>query len=455
MAEVALFVIAGQSNAGVAGIDNRLYEVASAQGSDFTIIKTSLGGTSLYPKANPDWDPSSGELFDVLVANVKTTMNQIRAAGDEPVVYTLWIQGEGDRNRLDYAEKLTDFIGSYRAAIGQSESTFTVSLLNFVSPARDAQIRVAADVAHVNVIDPFGGATWDDAHFERATRVFLGEAFFAATGATIGSSAAYDNQLAVAGFREDPNGFNVIGPRYTDYVWNNTSARVRIRTANGDDVIKSGDFDDDIATGGNDDRVSAGGGNDLVDLGMHNDFARAGAGNDTVIGGFGDDRIFGDDGHDTLFGNEQNDRISGGNGFDRLEGGGGDDRLFGDAGRDKLLGGSGADRLAGGADADSFVFAAADYGSDTPARPDVIVDFSAAEGDLINLYLIDANVTSARNDRFTFIGEDPFHKVAGELRVVVKPTYLSLLGDTNGDGVADVIITVLNARAIPPENIIL
>uniref|UniRef100_UPI00260E5217 calcium-binding protein n=1 Tax=Novosphingobium sp. TaxID=1874826 RepID=UPI00260E5217 len=363
MPAVALFVIAGQSNAVFAGVDNRLYELASAQGRDFTIIKTALGGTSLFPSPIADWDPASGELFDALVDNVRTAMGQIRAAGGVPVVHTLWIHGDGDRRRSDYGTKLADFIGQYRSEIDQPNSTFAISLLPYAAPARDGQLSVAASVPHVVTIDPFGAATWDGIHYERPTRLFQAEAFFAATGATIGSASAYDNRLALAGIRRDADGFLVIGPRYVDYVWGDTTARVRIRTGNGDDVVRTGDFDDDITTGGNDDRVSAGGGHDRIDLGAHNDQARAGAGNDTVIGGFGNDWISGEDGNDTLFGNDQKDQLFGGNGNDRLDGGAGDDTLSGQAGRDTLFGGPGADRLAGGADADRFVFSAADYGS--------------------------------------------------------------------------------------------
>lgn len=491
MPEVALFVIAGQSNARFAGIDNRLYELATAQGRDFTIIRTALGGTSLFPTTARDWDPASGELFTALVDNVRTTKAQIRVAGGVPVVHTFWVHGERDQQRSDYGTKLADFIDQYRSQIDQPNSTFAISLLPYAAPARDGQLSVAASVPHVVTIDPVGATTWDGVHYERPTRLFQAEAFFAATGATIGSASAYDNRLAVADIKRDAEGFTVIGPRYTDYVWNNTTARVRIKTVSGDDVIRTGDFDDEIATGGNDDRVNAGGGNDLIDLGEHNDQARAGAGNDTVFGSFGndwiagedgddtlfgndqndqlhggngddlldggkgDDRLFGDTGRDTLIGHDQNDQLYGGNGDDLLEGGKGDDRLFGDAGRDTLGGGAGVDRLTGGADADRFVFAAADFGRSILAGRDIIADFSAAAGDIIDLTLIDADRHAEDNNPFTFIGTQPFQKVAGELRMVVLPTHLNLEGDVNGDGVVDVLITLLNVRSISLDNIIL
>ncbi len=55
------------------------------------------------------------------------------------------------------------------------------------------------------------------------------------------------------------------------------------------------------------------------------------------------------------------------------------DVLFGGLGADVLAGGAGDDQLGGGRHADRFVFSAAGFGHDT------IADFSAAEGDRIDL----------------------------------------------------------------------
>ncbi|MBC6981701.1 calcium-binding protein [Caulobacter sp. 17J80-11] len=79
--------------------------------------------------------------------------------------------------------------------------------------------------------------------------------------------------------------------------------------------------------------------------------------------------------------------IVGGAGADTLTGGAGRDLISGGAGNDTLVGGAGVDRLWGGAGADVFVFrpgdsvAAYQYG----ALADIIYDFSAAEGDVIQL----------------------------------------------------------------------
>ncbi|WP_417662524.1 retention module-containing protein [Pseudomonas sp.] len=71
---------------------------------------------------------------------------------------------------------------------------------------------------------------------------------------------------------------------------------------------------------------------------------------------------------------------SGGN--DLLEGGSGHDWLFAQGGDDLLIGGIGDDQMFGGLGADQFVWNSADQGS---GSHDVVHDFSAAEGDALDL----------------------------------------------------------------------
>ncbi|WP_256358687.1 calcium-binding protein [Pseudomonas sp. PDM27] len=140
-----------------------------------------------------------------------------------------------------------------------------------------------------------------------------------------------------------------------------------------------------------------------------------GAGNDTLYGGAGNDRLNGDAHNDYLLGNDGSDTLDGGEGADTLDGGAGSDSLMGGAGNDilragysvggagaftdTLLGGEGDDSLmatgngsrdkavmTGGLGADHFMFNQ-DYGlmSISPAAtPDLITDFNAAQGDIID-----------------------------------------------------------------------
>ena len=179
------------------------------------------------------------------------------------------------------------------------------------------------------------------------------------------------------------------------------------------------------------DTVSAGDGVDIL-------YGRGG--NDSLAGEGGNDRIFGDAGIDTINGGEGDDMLYGGGDIDSLSGSTGNDTLYGEAGDDFLQGNGGADQLFGGAGADSFLFFSGSSGT-TLATADRIRDFSSAQGDQIDLSLIDA-ITGSADDGFSFIGSGAFTNVAGQLRAIVSGGQTLLSGDTNGDGVADFLIRI-------------
>jgi len=123
-----------------------------------------------------------------------------------------------------------------------------------------------------------------------------------------------------------------------------------------------------------------------------------------------------------------------------LAGNTGANTLTGGAGNDKLYGGKGADHLWGGTGADEFAFGAGQFGGFSASTAERIHDFSHAQGDRINLEQIDANSLLTGNQSFTFIGNQSFHNVAGELRYVQSASYTYVYGDTNGDGTADFLV---------------
>src|SRR5690606_24405581 len=89
---------------------------------------------------------------------------------------------------------------------------------------------------------------------------------------------------------------------------------------------------------------------------------------ETLRGTDGRDLMIATDGGNTLRGLAGDDVLIGGAGDDLLDGGEGDDRLEGNGGENRLFGGPGAD-----------VFVIAD------GAADLLMDFSAAEGDRIDL----------------------------------------------------------------------
>ena len=108
-------------------------------------------------------------------------------------------------------------------------------------------------------------------------------------------------------------------------------------------------------------------------------------GEDELRGGAGDDNLYGGTESDTLEGGSGDDRLEAGAGNDSLMGGIGEDTLMGDAGVDFIMGGAGSDKLTGGSGADVFAWGKADYGNSTNPYQDEITDFSATDGDVIDL----------------------------------------------------------------------
>ena len=139
-----------------------------------------------------------------------------------------------------------------------------------------------------------------------------------------------------------------------------------------------------------------------------------------------------------------------------LSGGGDVDQLFGGAGGDTLIGGAARDLLTGGLGADTFRFGNGDFGGLSTSSADMIVDFSHAEGDKINLAAVDANTTNGTgNDAFAFIGSDAFGQIAGQLRIASISGLTVLQGDTNGDGTADFWIRCNGAPALVTGDLVL
>jgi serralysin len=127
--------------------------------------------------------------------------------------------------------------------------------------------------------------------------------------------------------------------------------------------------------------------------------------------------------------------LSGLDGNDEIDGGRGNDVLLGGSGDDWLNGHMGADQLTGGPGADTFYFQSPS--ATTLAEPDHITDFEW-QNDVIDLSDMDANSTLAGDQAFTFIGQEGFHGVAGELRFEAG----LIKGDLDGDRYPDFIIEV-------------
>ncbi|MGD9511407.1 MAG: calcium-binding protein [Geminicoccaceae bacterium] len=204
----------------------------------------------------------------------------------------------------------------------------------------------------------------------------------------------------------------------------------------GDDyrnVLRGGGGNDELSGYGGNDSLYGDGGNDSVDGYEGKDKLFGGAGNDVLDGGAGNDELRGGGGSDTvrftesgvyspgvvvnlsdgtaqggaLFGNDRLLEI------ENVAGTSGNDVIFGNGAANLLTGGAGCDRLTGFGGADRFVYESR-YDSNGKA-PDLIADFSRAQGDRIDLRAIDANEQVDGDQAFRFIGDHEFTAV-GQLR---------------------------------------
>jgi Ca2+-binding RTX toxin-like protein len=134
---------------------------------------------------------------------------------------------------------------------------------------------------------------------------------------------------------------------------------------------------------------------------------------------------------ENLTGSNFHDKLTGNALANTLNGGAGNDTLAGGAGNDLLIGGTGLDMLYGGTGADTFDFNALNEMGLGAALRDVIGDFKTSEGDKIDLSTLDANLATAANDAFSFIGASAFSSNAtGQLRFAGGVLYGSTDADT-------------------------
>lgn len=232
----------------------------------------------------------------------------------------------------------------------------------------------------------------------------------------------------------------------------------------GHDILNGGDGDDVLYGDADHDILNGGAGSDLMYGGYGNDVFHVEYEGDTVVEliGQGTDHVYtsltdyklGDHVENLTFngvgdpalnfiGSNVGNILIGRGGDDILDGLGGADDLYGEAGKDVLhggdgddllIGGAGADFLTGGSGGDLFRFFSGDSG--TGAAADVITDF-ANTIDKIDLRGVDADIGTAGDQAFSFIGTAAFSGTAGELRYAFDGTDTWLQADITGDGVSD------------------
>lgn len=249
---------------------------------------------------------------------------------------------------------------------------------------------------------------------------------------------------------------NAIGGSGNDTINGNGLANLLKGNA-GTDTLNGGAGDDTLDGGLGADVLDGGEGVDLADYSTSGEAVTVNLRLNTTAGGTaaGDsfiaiegligsdfaDILTGGNSDNVLRGGAGSDRLFGNSGADHLLGGDDDDTLNGGAGDDVLQGGSGKDILIGGLGGDTFVFTSLSD-SDSVAVRDVIRDF------LIGSDRIDVSALGFSSLGGSFTGE------AGELALVVG-TNTNLLGDIDGDRVADFRLLFTGAVALTLDDFVL
>lgn len=241
-------------------------------------------------------------------------------------------------------------------------------------------------------------------NMERITTTELGDVVYLGEGFNLDGARSFSSQVSTLGGDDIVTSSNGYAVRVFAGDGNDSVTGANLR-----DILDGGNGDDYlVGRGGNDtlrgeagnDRLLGGSGDDLLSGLFGDDWLNGQSGNDRLLGddgqdqlrgGSGDDTLFGGADNDSLYGGAHNDILSGDNGDDLLFGGGGNDDLMGGFGQDILRGGEGDDILFGGQDndvliggagADTFVFTNSGF---LDFQVDRIVDFNAAEGDVIDI----------------------------------------------------------------------
>ena len=131
-------------------------------------------------------------------------------------------------------------------------------------------------------------------------------------------------------------------------------------------------------------------------------------------------------------GNSAGNVITGNSNDNVLTGLGGTDTIIAGLGDDTLIGGAGKDTMTDGGGADVYDFNATSE-SAVGANRDICTDFTH-NVDKINLATIDANVTTAGNQAFTFIGNVAFTGTAGEVRYFTSGSDIIIQVELDNDG---------------------
>lgn len=115
----------------------------------------------------------------------------------------------------------------------------------------------------------------------------------------------------------------------------------------------------------------------------------------------------------------------------------GNDQIIGGREAETIQGGDGRDILTGGGGADQFIYRSLTESTAARTGRDLIIDFSHADHDQLDLRGIDATSSDPSTTSFHFIGSHAFSGQEGELRNTFHHGHTLVEGDIDGDKHAD------------------
>jgi Ca2+-binding RTX toxin-like protein len=247
---------------------------------------------------------------------------------------------------------------------------------------------------------------------------------------------------------------NVIGSLYNDTITGNSSANV-LRGAGGNvslfglaanDSLSGGDGDDYLDGGFGFDTINGDNGNDTTSYAFYSGPIVANL-TTGVVSFPGNSTLT-----DTLISIEN---LIATNGNDSVTGNSSANVLSGAAGNDTIIGGLGSDTLVGGSGNDIFRYFSTAESTSGALNRDTIADFLLGT-DRLDLSAIDANLSIAGDQAFTFLGSSAAFTNVGQLRYQVAGGNLFLYGNVDANfATSEFELQLSGLASIAATNIIL
>jgi uncharacterized delta-60 repeat protein len=500
--------VTGDDTANSVSLQDGKILVAGISSGDFSVVRlnedgsldTTFGATPSLGGSVSYTENAAPVALDTSVTVYDAEFAAIGAGGNyDGAVATLSRSGGASAQDLFSAFGNVAFIGGdvilSGLAVGTAAQGGGVLTIEFNSEATQARVNeVLSSLAYANGSDAPPSTVdiewrFSDGENETtgATRVDITAVNDAPTGVvtitgtpfegqtlTAGNTLADADGLGAIGYQWQANGTNIAGATGSSLLLGHAQAGATISVvasyadaggtfesvASGATVPVGGIF---LGTSANNSLTGAAG-NDLLDGGAGRDRMAGVAGDDTyIVDNTGDVVVEGANaGTDlvlssvsfTLAANVEKLTLTG-SGSVNATGNTLANVLLGNDAINLLTGGLGADTLTGGGGADKFVYKAPNESTAAVGTWDVVTDFTASQGDRIDLSAIDVNTFFGGRQGFVFIGTAAFSNTNASRQLRFDPVNHMLFGSTDPDKAPEFAIELVGVTTLTSANLIL